>query len=84
MKTRHSILALLTLVLLGSGPAFGAEPTEEELEPCINGAVSASGSFASQEQENAARMAEAEPETIGSGDDALISAFGGNRDNFLR
>ena len=59
---------------------------ELQLEPCVNGDVSASGLYPSQAAEKAARVAEREPKTddIGSGSNALISAFGGDRDDFVR
>jgi hypothetical protein len=51
-----------------------------------NGAVSAPGGYASQAEEDAvnAAVASTEPAGIGDGADDLISAFRGNRDDFLR
>ncbi|MDJ0862568.1 MAG: hypothetical protein QNK18_15700 [Gammaproteobacteria bacterium] len=59
---------------------------EMQLEPCVNGDVSASGRYPSQAAENAAMVAERKTKTddIGSGNDAFISAVGGDREDLVR
>ena len=75
------LAGVLTAVTLSASAA-----EDMQLEPCVNGEVSASGLYPSQEAENQALAAEevANPRDIGSGDDDLISAFGGSRDDFQR
>ena len=61
-----------------------------QLEPAVSGGVSASGLYPSQALENAAvdrkkaAAATANEDRLGSGEDDVISAFGGHRDDFSR
>ena len=72
---------VLTVITLSAGAA-----EDLQLEPCVNGDVSASGLYPSQAAEDQALAAEeiTKPRDIGSGNDDLISAFGGSRDDFQR
>jgi hypothetical protein len=80
---------LLTAFIASGMPSAHADDQDPSLEPCINGAVSATGMYESQALENAAmdtkrQIVTGEYEYIGSGADDVISAFGGTRDDFNR
>ena len=60
-----------------------------DLEPAVSGAVSASGLYPTQAAEDAAHKNKQATDTdvesrFGNGEDDVISAFGGHRDDFLR
>ena len=87
MKGNRYFPRVLVLAGVLAGFTVSASAAEDlQLEPCINGDVSASGLYPSQSAENQALAAEdiANPKDIGSGKEDLISAFGGNRDDFQR
>jgi hypothetical protein len=60
MRTHKTLNALMLTGLLGlSGSALAGDATSQNaLEPCINGQVSASGLYATQAGEDAARQAQ--------------------------
>lgn len=85
---------VLSQVLLLAGSLAVATTTavanEQDLalEPCINGSVSATGRFEIQALEDAAlrhgREVAQSDASLGSGEDDVIAAFGGQRDDFDR
>ncbi|MGD2074301.1 MAG: hypothetical protein PVI91_16375 [Gammaproteobacteria bacterium] len=85
-----SITQALTLaaVLAGGTAPIVADDQNLALEPCVNGEVSATGRFETQALEGSALRGShgfaVTEETLGSGNDDVISAFGGHRDDFLR
>ena len=52
MNMRTPIYAATLAIIVGGGQAFATGNPDQALEPCINGAVSASGLFASQTEED--------------------------------
>ena len=82
-------LPLYALLLAGTSIHVHADGVDLKLEPCINGGVSASGLYETQVLEDAAShnnnyAISFEEDSIGDGTDDVISAYGGNRDDFLR
>lgn len=83
MKTL--VIGTAAALLLGLTTIAAAENLD--LEPCINGEVSPSGLYPNQAQADAATATAAivkDSEWLGSGEDDVIAAFGGNRDDFER
>lgn len=82
-------LLITGFLAFGSAAAIGAD-RDLDLEPCVNGDVSATGLYQTQAQEDAASRENQKPSVtvkkqgLGSGDEDVISAFGGQRDDFSR
>lgn len=79
-------LLLSGFLALNSAAVF-ADTQNLELEPAVSGGVSASGLYESQALEDSAvalNKAAANEDRLGSGEDDVISAFGGHRDDFSR
>lgn len=79
-------LFLAGIVTLGTTTVLAED---QALEPCINGGVSATGLYETQALEDAAsgnnmQFTASDDDSIGDGEDDVISAFGGHRDDFLR
>ena len=83
---RYFPLGFLLAGVLTTITLHASAAEDMQLEPCVNGDVSASGLYSSQQAENQALAAEeiTKPSDIGSGNNDLISAFGGSRDDFQR
>ena len=79
---------LLAATLTVATTTVVADEPNLALEPCINGGVSATGRFETQALEDAALRRGNEvatrAEPLGSGEDDVIAAFGGHRDDFDR
>jgi hypothetical protein len=56
MKRHIQILALATSLTASSMTAVGSQEENLQLEPCINGSVSASGLYETQTLEDAANL----------------------------
>ena len=79
-------LLLSGFLALNSAAVF-ADTQYLELEPAVSGGVSASGLYESQALEDSAvalKKAAANEDRLGSGEEDVISAFGGHRDDFSR
>ena len=80
-------LLLSGFLALNTAAVF-ADKQNLELEPAVSGGVSASGLYESQALEDSAAALENAPaatgdeDRLGSGEDDVISAFGGHRDPF--
>lgn len=87
LKAFSPALLLAGSLVVSSATVFAGKQNLD-LEPCINGGVSASGSFETQALEDAAmrhkRQVASIDVDVASGVDDVISAFGGRRDDFLR
>ena len=57
MKTLVTALGLATTLIAVPPTAVGSQQADLELEPCINGSVSASGLYGNQALEDAAKTA---------------------------
>ena len=81
---------VLTGLLVFSGTLVNAADQDLNLEPCINGDVSANGLYETQALEDAAgnkdqkQVVTIEQNQLGSGEEDVVSAFGGHRDDFIR
>ena len=81
---------LLSGFLAFNTAAVLADKQNLELEPAVSGGVSASGLYESQALEDTAAAlkkapaATADGDRLGNGEDDVISAFGGHRDDFAR
>ena len=79
---------LLSGVLALNSAAVFADTQNQELDPAVSGGVSASGLYESQALEDSAvavkkaPAATADEDRLGSGEDDVITAFGGHRDPF--
>jgi hypothetical protein len=69
-----------------SAGSVSADNRNLDLEPCINGGVSASGSYETPAHEDAAQLRKqlVFKADVASGAEDVIAAFGGQRDDFLR
>ena len=81
--------SLNALLLAGACLNIQASGVDFDLEPRINGSLSASGQYESQALEDTANRnrdyaISFEENSIGDGSGDVIFAFGGNRDDFLR
>jgi len=79
-------LLLSGFLALNTAAVF-ADKQNLELEPAVSGDVSASGLYESQALEDSAvalKKAAANEDRLGSGEEDVISAFGGHRDDFSR
>jgi len=87
IKSLSQAVLLVGTLAVGATIAV-ADDQNLALEPCINGGVSATGRFETQALEDAALRGASEvaisDEALGSGHTDVISAFGGQRDDFLR
>jgi hypothetical protein len=72
-------------LVLGAG-SVSADNRNLDLEPCVNGGVSASGTYETQAHEDAAKLRKqlVYKADVASGSEDVIAAFGGHRDDFLR
>ena len=90
----ESIKFLPHLVLSGllafNSTLANAADQDLDLEPCINGNVSANGLYETQALEDNAsnkdqkQVMTIEQNRLGSGEEDVVSAFGGHRDDFSR
>ena len=82
-------IVIAGFLTFGSAAAVAADQ-DLDLEPCINGGVSATGMYETQALEDAASRDILKPsmttkeEGLGSGVEDVVSAFGGHRDDFSR
>ena len=90
METKIMPRLLITGFLAFASAASVAADRDLDLEPCMNGDVSATGQYETQVQEDAASRDQQKSsvtvmeQRLGSGENDVISAFGGHRDDFSR